>query len=309
MKKENYFMAFKCAKCNKIILFNSRNYLGKKYCSDCYIEFVTTPNCSEQTRWLINEKQLVERGPYKFTTKIAGNDILITVIIKKQPQQIRMHKLFTYDYFNSNSYSVLALNAIDGEPFIISFGYDGGADGDGEWISFNKINYQFLNNVIKKKCITINKMFGNLSADNWQEYLNITYTEKLNASYACFMAVVCDDIVRIAVSRQSNPHHHIAYITCHTEDYIAWKSKYKEPLDYLCDYKSLEPVSIEFLTKSHSPIVSNKYSFHLQKRPTQQGKIDLVIAQNCSTNLSEYQGVFIDNALQYLNLIENECKK
>jgi hypothetical protein len=220
-----------------------------------------------------------------------------------------IQKLFTYEYFNSNAYSIIAMNPADGMLYLIKHIYDGGADGSGEETKCYKLEYQHFNNIVNRKTKHIKDLFGNLNESNWQEYIGVTYNERQTDSRAFFVAVINSNITRIAVSRQSNPYHNVIYITCPTKEYLHWKSSHADLFDCLCDYKSLKHIANEFKEKSHSPFKARKYSFFVEQPQIASGNIDAVISLNRSTEIFEYNASSLASATEYIDSIAKKCKR
>ncbi len=323
-------MNFKCCKCNKLIFLNTCKYSGKQYCLPCYNSLIasirqanqdaqvtpivqnptiTSPN-SDSTSWLIKNHKLFasdkncclsidkDTNTYIFTIS-RRNQILFT---------IPLHKLFTYTYGNSNYRVEVVINVADGEPFLVTFGYDGGADGDGEYYSFSKISFDSLRSIIAKKNTRIQELFKDFSHDTWKNYLTVSYQEPIQSNAVYYIAAVFDSLTHIAVSFQSNPTHRVTYIECPTEAYFAWKSNHKDFFDCICHYHSLSSVATTYLSASHSPFKSKQYSYSPVPKPTPGGALDLAIVFHNTTEFYTGEAVHTDNALAFIHLVENTCR-
>jgi len=309
---------FRCKKCNKFIFFKALSYSGNQYCLDCYKLITksdnapqqTTLDYSEHTEWIMKNCYLVKyTGIYYLDTDTANKNYTLTIYHRKQElYTIRLHKLFTYTYGNSDYRIEVVLNAADGVPFLVTFGYDGGADGDGEYLRFQKLTYEEFHMIIKNKNKQIQQLFENLTEDTWRDYITVYYYERQKASAVYYVAAMLGSVTRIAVSFQSNPTHQLTYVECSTADYLAWKKKHTDLFDSFCSYPTLSDISSTYLSAKHSPLHVKKYSYFPNKA-VEGGNIDLVISRDNTTKLFVYESLQIDNAIAFIDLVETTCKK
>lgn len=306
-----------CARCKKEIESGAKLFLGTVYCPECCEVAITISGYSPQSMWCVKEKQVWEStGKYSYDLKRNGNDYYIEVFQMKTEwfrktridiQKLHFHRLFTGSYLNEFSSEDIVINVEDGVPFIFSFGYDGGCDGNGSCIGFRQLSYPQLGGIVAGKNQKIQDLFKGLNAENWKEYLNIAHEERWKFAYSCFVAVVDGPMTRIAVSTQS-PVHHIYYAECPTDTYLEWKKSRGELENCLFDFETLQRIATRFLIKKHAPFKARNYMFLVREEPAKGGNVDMVFSTNCSTELCVYDSVSHENASWFVNMIASACK-
>lgn len=310
-------MGYLCARCKKDIANDVRRFLGTTYCPECCAAAIATPPYSPQSIWCINVKEVVEEGKYTYFLNEKGDEYFIDTYrkvsgffrSKTEPQaKLHFHKLFTHEYSNNQYRSEMVLNADDGVPFELTFGVDGGYEGRGNWISFRQYTYPELGGTIIRKNQKVQELFQGLNAENWRDYLDKTYPDRLVASYVCFVAVTDGDVTRIAVSFQSNPVHYINYAECPADVYRDWKKSRGSLEHCLYDFRMLPGIATGFFTKKHSVFQAKNYMFVVNEEPEEGGNVDIAISGNCSTNLWIYDSVSHENASRFVNMIGLACK-
>lgn len=310
-------MEYICARCKKEIESGAKLFLGAVYCPECCDSVIATPSCSPQSMWCVKVKEVTEDGKYTYLLREKGDEYFIDTfqdvsgLFRKKilpAYQLHFHKLFTYEYNNNTYSSVVAMNVEDGVPFVLTFGFDGGYEGRGKWISFRIQSYLELGQILRRKHQGVQKLFEGLNAENWKEYLDKTYPDRLVSSHTCFVAAGCGPVTRIAVSFQSNPVHNIYYAECPTDVYLDWKKSRGSLENCLYDFRTLPGIATTCLTKKHTPFKARNYMFVVNEKPTEGGNVDIAISENCATNLFLYDSVSYESALKFINIIGDACK-
>lgn len=323
-------MSFRCCKCNKFTFINAVTYSGKKYCVPCYNTLTASVRQTNQdaqptpiapeppmpapnfdsTAWLIKTRKLFASDSNCYFGIDKDTDTYAFTISRRKQVlfTIRLHRLFTYTYGHSDHYVEVVLNVADGEPFLVTFGYDGGADGDGDYYSFEKISFDTLGNIIAKKNTTIRELFNGLSRDTWRDYLTVTYHEPMQLHALYYVAAVYPSVTHIGISFQSNPTHKVTYAECPTEAYFTWKNSHKDFFDCLCHHNSLSEIATTYLTAKHSAFRAKNFSFVPVSQPIPGGALDLAFVYHNATEVHTGEAVHTDNALAFIHLIENTCR-